>query len=142
MLIIKPDEIDDRTVPLPAGHVALVQVEDGGLLVDEEAGRGYPVNATAALLWGFLDSESPLGDIIDDVSAAFEAPHSDVAPNVYGLVRTFGELGLLKNVRRNLASIPVDIEYVDVDECGKSVRAGDDAGPLLDTRYVAVPPNA
>jgi hypothetical protein len=142
VLIIKPDEIDDRTVPLPAGHVALVPIEDAGLLVDEEAGRGYPVNATAALVWGLLDSESPLGDIIDDVSAAFGESRSDVALNVHGLARTFGELGLFRNVRRNLASVPIDIEYVDLDECGKSVRAGDDVGPLFDTRFVAVPPNA
>ena len=40
-------EVDDRTVPLPAAHVALVSVDAGGLLVDEEAGRAYALNATA-----------------------------------------------------------------------------------------------
>jgi hypothetical protein len=64
-VIIRPDGIDDRTVPLPAPHVAIVEVDDGGLLVDEEAGRGYPVNATASLLWKLLDSVSPIGQLID-----------------------------------------------------------------------------
>jgi len=124
----------------PAAHVAGVEVGDGGLLVDEEAGRGYPVNATALLLWGLLDSVSPVGELVDDVGAAFGVPRQDIADGVIGLVRTFGALGLLENVARDFASIPIDIEYVDVDECGETVVGP--AGPSFDERYLSAPPNA
>jgi hypothetical protein len=142
-MIIRPDDIDDRTVPLPASHVAIVDVDDdGGVLVDEEAGRGYPVNATASLIWKVLDSVSPIGEIIDDVSSTFGAPPSDVAASVHGLVRTFGQLGLLDNVSRDPASIPIDIEYVDLDACGEPVPPGANDGVASDERYLTAPPNA
>ncbi|MDQ1565413.1 MAG: hypothetical protein QOF96_293 [Actinomycetota bacterium] len=140
-MVIRFDDIDDRTVPIPAAHVAIVEIDDGGLLVDEEAGRGYALNATASLLWRLLDSRSPLGDLIDDVSAAFGVPRTDLADSCLGLVRAFGELGLLENVTRSLASLPIDIDYVDLDECGEPVRPPTD-GPSFDSRYLAAPPNA
>ena len=141
-MIIRPDDIDDRTVPLPAAHVAIVEVGDGGVLVDEEAGRGYPVNSTASLIWQLLDSVSPIGDIVDDVTSTFGAPRADVAANVHSLVRTFGELGLLDNVSRDPASIPIDIEYVDLSACGEPVRPGAADAQPPDERYLAAPPNA
>jgi Coenzyme PQQ synthesis protein D (PqqD) len=141
-VLIRPDDIDDRTVPVPAPHVAIVEIDEGGLLIDEEAGRGYALNATASLLWTLFDSVSPLGDVIDDVSAAFGAPRRDVAGNVHGLVRSFGELGLLANVTRNIASVPIDIEYVDLDECGEPVPPGPPDASSFDARYLPAPPNA
>jgi coenzyme PQQ synthesis protein D (PqqD) len=141
-MLIHPDDIDDRTVPLPARYVALVEIDDGGLLVDEEAGRGYPLNATALLLWKLFDSVSPLGDLIDNVSAAFEEPREEIAGSVHELVRTFGLLGLLENVARHIASVPIDVHYVEVDECGEPIPPGAAAGPSFDARYLAAPPNA
>lgn len=138
-MIIGPAEIDERTVPVPAAHVAMVDVDDGGLLVDEEAGRGYPVNATASLLWKLLDSVSPVGDLIDDVSAAFDVPRSTVADSVHDLVRTFGHLGLLENVSRSFASVPIDIQYADPDTCREPGTAEERS---FDDRYLPVPANA
>jgi hypothetical protein len=140
-MVIRPDDVDDRTVPLPASHVALVKIDDGGVLVDEEAGRGYALNATASLLWTLFDSESPLGDLIDDVSTIFEVPRQEIAGSVHGMVRFFGEVGLFRNVTRNIASIPIDIEYVDPDECREPTPPGR-ARPSFDDRYLPAPPNA
>jgi Coenzyme PQQ synthesis protein D (PqqD) len=141
-VLISPEEVDDRTVPFPAPHAALVPIDDGGVLVDEEAGRGYALNATASLVWTLFDSVSPLGDLIDDVSAAFGAPRSEVADSVHGLVRFFGEMGLFENVTRNIASVPIDIEYVDLDECGEPIPPAAADGPSFDSRYLMAPPNA
>jgi hypothetical protein len=140
-VLISPDDVDERTVPFPAPHVALVEIDGGGVLVDEEAGRGYALNATASLLWTLLDSVSPLGDLIDDVSAAFDAPRQDIADSLHGMVRFLGELGLFENVTRHISSVPIDIEYVDVDECGEPISPGA-AAPSFDTRYLVAPPNA
>ena len=140
-MLINPDDVDDGTVPIPAPHVAMVEIDDGGLLVDEEAGRGYALNTTASLVWTLFDAVSPIGDVIDDVSAAFGAPREDVADSVVGMVRTFGELGLFENVTRNIASVPIDIEYVDLDECGEIIPPAID-GPSFDDRYLATLPNA
>ncbi len=141
-MLIHPDDIDARTVPLPAAHVALVQVDDGGVLVDEEAGRGLALNATASLLWSLLDSVSPIGDLVDDVSDVFGTPREEVEDSIVELVRFFGEFGLFTNVARDSAAVPIDIEYVDVDECGESIPPSAAAGPTIDDRYLAAPPNA
>lgn len=140
-MLISPDDIDDRTVPVPARHVALVEVDDGGVLIDEKAGRGYALNSTAALLWTLFDSTSPLGDLIDDLSAAFGVTRTEVADSVHGIVRFLGELGLFVNVTRNIASLPVDIEYVDSDEC-REPTAPAVVVPSFDARYLVAPGNA
>ena len=140
--MLASDEIDDHTVLVPAPHVAIMDLDDGGLLVDEEAGRAYPTNATATLLWKLLDSMAPIGDLIDDVTAVFGSPRSVVADSVHRLVRTYGELGLFENVSQSLASVPVDIEYVDLDECGEPLPPGSDHGQSYDGRYLVAPPNA
>lgn len=139
-MLISPEDIDDHTVPVPTSHAALVEIDDGGLLVDEEAGRGYALNATATLLWKLFDSVSPLGDLVEDVSAVFGVPREEVADSVRGLVRFFGEVGLFDNVTRNIASVPIDLEYVDLDECGEPVPPG--PRPSFDARYLEAPPNA
>jgi Coenzyme PQQ synthesis protein D (PqqD) len=141
-VIIGPDEIDETTVPVPAAHVALIDVDDGAVLIDEEAGRGYPLNATASLLWKLLDSVSPVGDLIDDVSAAFDVPRSAVADSVHDLVRTFGHLGLFENMSRNFNSVPIDIRYADPDMCPDPVPPEGAGERSLDDRYLAVPANA
>ncbi|HEV3364903.1 MAG TPA: PqqD family protein [Acidimicrobiia bacterium] len=140
-MLISPDDVDDRTIPLPAAYAAMIEIDEGGLLVDEEAGRGYALNATATLIWKLFDLKCPVGDLVDEVSAAYGVPRAEVADSVHGMVRAFGEYGLFENVTRNLASIPIDIEYVDVDECGEVIPPPADA-PSFDTRYLAAPPNA
>jgi coenzyme PQQ synthesis protein D (PqqD) len=139
-VLIHPEDIDDRTVPVPATHVAFVPVDDGGVIVDEAAGRGYAVNASASLLWTLLDAVSPLGAVVDDVSDVFGAPREEVQDRVHATVRFFAELGLFNNVTRRIESVPIDVEYVDLDECGEPVPPG--PAPTFDERYVKSPPNA
>lgn len=141
-MVIRPEELDEWTVLVPAPHVAIVEIDDGGLLVDEEAGRGYPVNATAALLWKLLDSVTPIGALIDDVSAAFDTSRPAVAESVYGLAQTFGHLGLFENVSRTFTSLPVDIHYADPNRCDEPAPAGSPGQVRFDGRYLPVPPNA
>jgi hypothetical protein len=140
-VLINPDDVDDSTVPVAAPEVAMIEIDDGGLLVDVESGRGYALNATGSLLWTLFDSVSPLGDLIDDVSAAFAAPRDEVAVSVHGMVRAFGALGLLANVRRDIASLPVEVEFVDVDECGEVIAPVGDQHSF-DARYLHAPANA
>lgn len=140
---ITVNEIGEATVVMPGSHVGVVEVEDCLLLIDEGAGRGYPLNLTGSLVWQLLGSPAPLGELIEDLSAAYGAERPDVAHDVIGLVRNFGSLGLLEGVFRSLESVPIDIEFVDDDECNEPDAAGgrrDDAG--FDARYLAAPPNA
>lgn len=140
-MLIRPDDIDEHTIPVPVPHAVFVRIGDSGLVVDVDAGRGYALNATASLLWTLFDSVSPLGELIDDVSAVYGAPREQVADSVHGLARFFGQMGFFSNVKRSMASLPVDFEYVDLDECGEPIPP-DATGASFDERYVAAPPNA
>jgi hypothetical protein len=139
-VVIRPEEIDDSTVPVPAAHVAFVPVDDGGVVVDEAAGRAYALNASASLLWTLFDSVSPLGELVADVSDVFGAPTEEVGDRVHALVRFFAEVGLFTNMTRRIESVPIDVEYVDVDECGEPIPPG--PTPTFDARYLKAPLNA
>lgn len=138
---IAAGDVDETTVVAPAPQVGTVAVGDRVVLVDEEAGRGWALNPMGALIWRLFDGESPLGDLVDDLSDVLGAPRDEVAASVTGLASFLGEGGMLDGVRRSLASVPVDIEYVDVDDCGEVITAA--AVPVLsfDHRYLAAPPN-
>lgn len=139
---IAPGQVDETTVVAPARHVGTVAVGERAVLVDESAGRGWALNASGALIWRLFDGKSPLGDLVNDLSDVLGAPRHEVADSVVGLASFLGELGLLDGVLRNLASVPVDIEYVDVDDCGEVIPAADlPAVPTFDSRYLAAPPN-
>lgn len=137
-MLIAPEHVDDDTVVVRSSHAGLVDVDDRGIVVDEEAGRAYALNPTATLVWRLLDGASPVGALIEDLSDAFAAPRAEVADGVLGLVRYFGLLGLLDNVARHLSTVPIDVEYVgDGRDCGP----GESDPPTFDDRYLAVPPN-
>jgi hypothetical protein len=129
--------------------VGAVEVEGRLLLVDEEAGRGYPLNPTGSLLWRILDSVSPLGELIDDLAESFDAPRDDVARGVVHLVRDLGLFGLLEGVARHRDSVPIDVEYAEapvdasVLDCDDPELADSQTEePEFDGRYLAAPPNA
>lgn len=139
---ITVNEIGESTVVVPGRHVGVVEVEDCLLLIDEGAGRGYPLNLTGSLVWQLLGSPAPLGELIEDLSAAYGAARPHVAHDVLGLVRNLGSLGLLEGVFRSLESVPIDLEFVD-DECSEpDADGGRPDCPDFDARYLAAPPNA
>jgi len=140
---IAPEEVGDATVVVPSRHVGTVAVDDRVVLVDEEAGRGYALNPSASLIWRLFDGESAIGELVDDISEILGVPHDEVHGSVTGLASFLGELGLLEGVRRSVASLPIDIEYVDLDDCGEvvTVPAAAQEMPTFDSRYLAAPPN-
>jgi len=139
-VLINPIDVDDETVVVPADGAALVAVDADAVLVDEEAGRAFALNSTGALVWSLFDAGSPLGDVIDDVSDAFGVARDEVSASVHGLVRFFGELGFFENIQRDLASLPVDLQYVGAGDCGEPVPGPD--WRSLNARYLEAPPNA
>lgn len=141
-MLIVPAEIDEASIVSPGRNVGTVEVEDRVVLVDEGAGRGHALNPTGSLVWRLLGPAAPLGDLIEDLADAFGVPRPDVADSVVGLVRDFGSLGLLDGVLRNLQSVPIDIELVDIEDCDEPGESVGRDQPGLDGRYLAAPPNA
>jgi hypothetical protein len=136
-----PEGIEADSVLRPADHVGVVEIDDRLLLVHELAGRAWPLNPTASLVWRCLDDESELSEIAQDLSEVFEVPPESVLDEVTALVRTFGALGLLDGISGGVASIGVDFEFVAVDELG-DVVPNEVPEPSFDDRYLAAPPNA
>lgn len=143
-MLIAPADIGEDTVVVPGSHVGVVEIEDRILLVDEAAGRGHALNPTATLVWRLLGTRVALGELIDEMSAAFSVPRREVDHSVIGLVRNLGALGLLDGVFRSLESVPIDIEFVDPDDCAEPEppTGGRLEAPEFDAHYLAAPPNA
>ena len=121
-------------------HVGSVDVGDRVVVVDEPAGRALALSPTATLIWKCLDGEATLREIIADLADVFHTRRARVADDVLHVARHFGELGLLQGVRRDLRTIPVQVEYPrpDHDPVDREMAPGD---PRLDDRYLEAPAN-
>lgn len=69
---------------------------DGERVVwDPETGRVARLDGIASMVWACLDGESTLGQVADDLAAAFAAPADVVQPDVAVLVARLCALGLV-----------------------------------------------
>lgn len=138
---IAAGEVDETTVVAQGPHVGTVDVGDRVVLVDEATGRGWALNPTGALIWRLYDGASPLGELVDDLTDVLGGPRGEVAASVVGLTSFLGDVGLLDGVLRSIFSVPIDVQYVDVDELGNIVQDSASTTPSFDSRYLAAPPN-
>jgi peroxiredoxin len=98
---VSAETIDERFVPQSRLDVASVELD--GELVVAAPGPGAHFDAhwldhTATIVWETFDGVSTLGQLVDDMAAAFRADRTSVRDDVIGLARTLGRAGLLEGV--------------------------------------------
>jgi hypothetical protein len=138
--LIDPSEITEATVIRPAPHVGVVEVDDRVVLVNEPSGQAHALNPTAAAVWWSLGEPLSVGALIDELEAVYGAPRDVIGRDVTDLVRNLGAMGLLAGVSRDVASLPIDIEFASSDECDPDASDAS-SNPRFDDRYLAAPPN-
>ena len=82
----------------PADGVAWVAIGDEIVVYRVAPPDSYVLNPIAGLLWQCLDGTSPLTDILDDLSAAFEADRAEVERDCVPVVTTWLAHHLVKEV--------------------------------------------
>lgn len=95
---VRPDQIDERFVPVPSPAVHTVAIDGEAVLLDEERNRLHVLNATGAVVWACFDSEASIAEIVADISDVLEIPRDVVLADTLELTRHLGEHGLLGNV--------------------------------------------
>lgn len=83
-----------RLTPAPSGAVAVVEVGDEVVLVDDLHGRALALNPSAALVWTCLDGESSLAEICGDLSEVLGLGYEEILADVQDLVRQLLDAGL------------------------------------------------
>lgn len=137
---LDPAEIDEPHVVRPAAHVGTVPVDRELVVVDEATGRVHALNPTAALVWECLDGQASLATIVDELQEAFGAPRATISADVLGVVREFGTLGFLRDVRSAPDAPPIEIRAASEGETTSRGELPADE-PSFDHRYLAAPPN-
>jgi thiol-disulfide isomerase/thioredoxin len=94
---IGPDDIDLSYVPRLVPGLEMVTIGTEQIVVGDDVGV-VALNATGALIFGFLDGEATLAELIDDFTEALGVDRDVVEHDVLEFARHLGANGLLDGV--------------------------------------------
>lgn len=93
---MKPSGSDISHVPDRRKDLVCQDLGTEVVLYDPQAGAIHVLNRTAHLIWDLCDGDHSLGDIREELMAAFSAaPERDVLADVQQTVDTFAQQDLL-----------------------------------------------
>lgn len=96
--MIDPEAISMAFTPIPDSGVIGVEVDGEAVLYHEHALTVHALNPTATVIWNCLDGEVSVGELCDDLAAAFSIQVETLQGDVVEAVREFGRQGLLEGV--------------------------------------------
>src|SRR5206468_10053743 len=93
--LVAPDDISEDYAPRPRMGFTAIGVGSELVVLDETTWEPHVLNATAALVWRYLDGESTLGELAEDFSEATGTDKAVVRDDILSLARELGRAGLL-----------------------------------------------
>src|SRR5437763_8763718 len=102
---LTPDDIGLDLVAHLVPELEVATVGDEQLVIGG-ATQLVVLNPTAALIFGFLDGEAQLGELVDDFTEALGVERSVVEADVLTFVRDLGANGLLEGVELPAPDLP------------------------------------
>jgi peroxiredoxin len=114
-----PDDIDLAFVAHVVPELEIATVGDEQVVIGG-ATQLVVLNATAALIFQFLDGEATLGELVDDFTEALGVDRAVVEEDVLAFARELGAKGLLEGVELPAPELPdwLDMEPVAALEAG------------------------
>ncbi|NND02275.1 MAG: PqqD family protein [Acidimicrobiia bacterium] len=97
---VHPDSIDSSFVPQRGSALASIEIDNEGLLFDEDSGTWHFLNPMAQVIWSCCDGTGSVEEISRDISEIFGEEYDTVLSGVLDTVRRFGEQGLLGGVEQ------------------------------------------
>ncbi len=73
------------------GHLALVPLEPSG-----DRGKVLVLNETGLFIWEAVAARKPIGQVVEEMSATFEAPAEEIAHDALEFVRELLRRGLVE----------------------------------------------
>ena len=81
---------------IPGKHVVATDFDGGeGILVDLNTKKYYQLNETAMVVWKGLENGKSMGEIVDDITSAYEVPTEQATSSVQRIVDNFQTYKLL-----------------------------------------------
>jgi len=94
----EPDAIDIDVAPSRRAGLVTWPIEDESVIVNLQTRQTTVMNGFASMIWGCLDGQATLRDLISDVAYAFDVPAEEVTKHVLMFGRDIGRAGLLDGV--------------------------------------------
>ena len=81
---------------IPGKHVVATDFDGGvGILVDLNTKKYYQLNETAMVVWKGLENGKSMGEIVADITSAYEVPADKASLSVQRIVDNFQTYKLL-----------------------------------------------
>ena len=81
---------------IPGKHVVTTDFDGGeGILVDLNTKKYYQLNETAMVVWKGLEKGKTMGEIVSDITSAYEVPADKATSSVQRIVDNFQTYKLL-----------------------------------------------
>lgn len=119
---VVPGDIGLEFVPHLEPGLEVVTVGDERVVLSE-SGRLVALNATASLIFDFLDGDASLAELVDDFTDALGVDRAVVETDVVSFVRDLGENGFLIGVRLDAPThdLPLVLQEIASLEVGDAV---------------------
>lgn len=114
---LRADAIDGAFRPRLRSTVASVELDGEAVLYDTDSGHTHLLNPTATVIWGCLDGETTVDELIADLAVEYGVDAPVIAAEVVELIKRFGEQGLLVGVEPMSCSDVVERSPIDDDVC-------------------------
>lgn len=97
-LLVQVEDIGLGFVPRLADGVGSLVLDDEVAVLSEDTGMTHLITGSGAVIWQCLDGEGSVGEIVEDLAAAFGAPEELIRTDVLDMVRALGAMGMLAGV--------------------------------------------
>lgn len=95
---VGPD-VENSFAPRLRPDLQLLEVEGDVLLIDPELGQLHLLDRLSVAIWPLLDGTATIAELVDDLSAGFNAPAHVVRQDLSTLVRALRRRELLDDSR-------------------------------------------
>jgi peroxiredoxin len=96
---IKASTIDESFVPRPRDTIVGVELDGESVLLEKDTVQVHHLDQIATLVWNSFDGSVSLGELIQEITEAFQADPDVIRNDVISLSQRFGRAGLLEGVR-------------------------------------------
>ncbi len=96
--LLQPDDLTTDFVPKRRESVASIEIENEGIVFDEDRGSWHHMNPIARVIWDCCDGTGTVEEIARDISEVFEEDLDTVRESVLDTLRQFGQQGILEGV--------------------------------------------
>jgi len=88
--------INDEFCPRKREDILVRGLDDGTVLHDEKTSQVFTLNTTAALIWEYCDGETPIREMVKELSGVSDMKPDELLQDVRGIVQDFEKRGLLQ----------------------------------------------